>query len=95
LGDAVLLAVVGLLKAALNGDDPLRAGHLELEIGVVGDDHELGEAQSIEEGMVDTREVDDLEGERLLAEVVQLAEGDVEPDAPEGHGFHPRHDPVE
>jgi hypothetical protein len=45
--------------------------------------------------MVDTREVDDLEGERLLAEVVQLAEGDVEPDAPEGHGFHPRHDPVE
>jgi hypothetical protein len=30
LGDIVLLALVGLLKAALDGDDPLRVGHLEL-----------------------------------------------------------------
>jgi hypothetical protein len=39
--------------------------------------------------MVDIGEVDDLEGEQLLAEVVQLAKGDVEPDAPKGHGFLP------
>ena len=45
--------------------------------------------------MVDAGEVDDLEGERLLAEVVGLAEGDIEPDAPEGHGFLPRHNLVE
>ena len=95
LGDAVLLIVVGLLEAALDGDDPLRAGHLELQVGVVGDGHELGKARSIEEGVVDAREVDDLEGERLLAEVVWLAEGDVEPDVPEGHGFLPRDDPIE
>jgi hypothetical protein len=42
-----------------------------------------------EEGMVDTEEVNHLEGEWLLVEVVRLAEGDVEPDVPEGHGFLP------
>jgi hypothetical protein len=44
LGDIVLLAVVGLLEVALDGDDPLRARHLELKVGVVGDGLELGEA---------------------------------------------------
>jgi len=77
-----------LLKAALDGDDSLRAGHLELEVGVVGDGHKLGEAQPIKEGVVDTEEVDDLKGERLLAEVVWLAEGDVELDVPMGHDLH-------
>jgi len=47
------------------------------------------------EGVVDPREVDDLEGEEFLAEVVRLTEGDVEPDAPEGDNFLPRHGPIE
>jgi hypothetical protein len=71
-----------LLEATLEGDDPLWARHLELQVGVAGDGHELGEAWPTEEGMVDAREVDHLEGERLLAKVVQLAKGDVEPDVP-------------
>jgi hypothetical protein len=95
LGDIVLPIVVGLLKVALNSDYPLRAGHLELEVGVVGDGHELGEARLTKEGVVDTREVDNLKGKWLLADVVRLAEGDVEPDAPEGHDFLPWHNPVE
>jgi hypothetical protein len=95
LGDAVLLMVVGLLEAALDGDDPLRARHIELDLGVVGDNHELGEAWLAEEGILDTRKVDDLEGEWFLAEVVRLAEGDVEPDVPEGYSFLPWHNPVE
>ena len=33
---------VGLLKVTSYGDDPMRTGHLELEVSVVGDDHELG-----------------------------------------------------
>ena len=70
MGNAILLIVVGLLETALDGDDPLRARHLELEVAVVGDSHELGEAWLIKEGVVDTGEVDDLEGEWLLAEVV-------------------------
>jgi len=34
--------------------------------------------------MVDVGEVNHLKGDRLLAKVIRLAEGDVEPDAPEG-----------
>ena len=45
--------------------------------------------------MIDTGEVDHLEGEWLLAEVVLLAEGDIELDVPEGHGFLPQHEPIE
>jgi hypothetical protein len=33
---------VGLLKVTPYGEDLMRAGHLELQICVVGDDHELG-----------------------------------------------------
>jgi hypothetical protein len=84
LGDTVLPTVVGLLKAALDSDDPLWAGYLE-----------LGEARLTKEGVVDTREVDNLKGKWLLADVVRLAKGDVESDAPEGHDFIPRHNPVE
>ena len=50
---------------------------------------------SNEEGVVDAMEVNYLEGEWLLAEVVWLAEGDIEPDAPKGHDFHPWHNPIE
>jgi hypothetical protein len=94
LGDAVLLAAIGLLKAALDSDDSLWARHLELEVGVVRADHELGEARSTKQGMVDTEEVNDLKGEWLLLEVVWLAKGDDEPDAPKGYGL-PQHDPIE
>ena len=94
MGGVVLLAVVGLLEVALDGDDSLWARHHELQVGVVGDGHELGEAQSIEEGVVNTGEVNHLKGEWLLAEVVRLAEGDVEKDAPEGHSFLPWDNPI-
>jgi hypothetical protein len=39
--------------------------------------------------MVDAGEVNHLKGEWLLVEVVQLAEGDIETDASEGHDFLP------
>jgi hypothetical protein len=48
-----------------------------------------------EQGVVDAGKGNDLKGERLLVEVVLLAEGDVEPDVPEGDDFLPRHDPIE
>ena len=35
---------VGLAKVATYGDDPMRTRYLELEVGVVRDDHELGVA---------------------------------------------------
>jgi hypothetical protein len=33
---------VGLLEVASYIDDSVRTGHLELQVGVVGDGHELG-----------------------------------------------------
>ena len=44
--DVVVLSFieVGLLKVATYSDDPMWARHLELQVGVVGDGHELGEA---------------------------------------------------
>jgi hypothetical protein len=95
LGNTVLLAVVSLLEAALDGDDPIWARHLELQVGVVGDGHELGEAWLAEESMVNTGEVHHLKGEHLLPKVIRLAEGDIELDAPEGHNFLSRDNPVE
>ena len=73
---------------------PLQARHLELEVGVVGDNDELGKAWLTEEGMVDTWKVNDLKGEQLLV-VVWLAKGDVELDALERHDFLPWHNSVE
>jgi hypothetical protein len=78
----------------LNGDDSLWARHLEFEVCVVWDGHELGEAQATEEGVVDAREVNDLEGDCLLAEVVWLAEGNVEPDEWRAAGAQLRRMPI-
>ena len=71
----ICLTILGSLEASLDGDDPLWAEHLELQVGVVGDDHELGKRLLTKEGVVDAGEVNHLEGEWLLTEVVQLAEG--------------------
>ena len=38
---ALDLALVGLLKGGANGDDPAWTQHLELQVGVVGDNHEF------------------------------------------------------
>ena len=44
--DVIILSLVemGLLKVTPYGEDPMRARHLELQIGVVGDGLELGVA---------------------------------------------------
>jgi hypothetical protein len=43
---ALHIAFVRVSVCGSNGDDPVGARHLELEVGVVGDDHELGVAWS-------------------------------------------------
>jgi hypothetical protein len=58
-----------LLKVAPYGDDPMRARHLELQIGVAGDGHEFGVAWPAQYGMVGARKVCYLKGEHLCAEV--------------------------
>jgi hypothetical protein len=52
-----------------NGDDPVGAWHLELEVGIVGDGHELGVARSPHHRVVGSSELDHLECEGFLSEV--------------------------
>jgi hypothetical protein len=52
-----------------DGDDPVGARHLELEVGVVRDDHELGVAWSPQHCVVGSSKPDHLECEGLPSEV--------------------------
>jgi hypothetical protein len=52
-----------------DSDDPLGALHLELGVGIVGDDHELGVAWSPQYGVVGSSELDHLEHEGFLSEL--------------------------
>jgi hypothetical protein len=47
-----LLASVGGLEGGRHCDDPTRSEHLQLEVWVVGDDHELGVTWPPENGVV-------------------------------------------
>ena len=69
--------------------------HLQLEVGVVGDRHELGVARAPQDGVIGPLEPNHLEGEDLLVVVGGSAEADGQVDAPEGSRAFPRHDAVE
>jgi hypothetical protein len=73
---ALHVAFVRVAVRGSDGDDPIRARHLELEVGVVGDGHELGVAWSSQHRMVGSSEPDDLEGENFLSEVGGSPEAD-------------------
>jgi hypothetical protein len=66
---ALHVAFVRVAVRGSDGDDPVRGRHLELEVGVVGDGHELGVAQPSQHRMVGSSKPDDLEGESFLSEV--------------------------
>jgi hypothetical protein len=70
------VAFVRVAVRGSDGDDPVRARHLELEVGVVGDDHELGIAWSSQHRVVGPSEPDHLEGESFLSEVGGSPEAD-------------------
>jgi hypothetical protein len=60
---ALHVAFVCVSVRGADGDDPVGARHLELEVGVVGDDHELGVAWSPQHSVVGSSEPDHLERE--------------------------------
>jgi hypothetical protein len=70
------VAFVRVAVRGSDGDDPVRARHLELEVGVVGDGHELGVARPSQHRMVGSSEPDDLEGESFLLKVGGSPEAD-------------------
>jgi hypothetical protein len=66
---ALHVAFVRVVVRGPDSDDPIRARHLELEVGVDGDGHKLGVAWSSQHRMVGSSEPDDLKGESFLSEV--------------------------
>ena len=63
------IALVSVAVRGSDGDDSLGARHLELEVHVVGDDHELGVVRSSQHRVIGSSEPDHLECEGFPAEV--------------------------
>jgi hypothetical protein len=81
---ALYVAFVRVSVRGADGDDPVGARHLELEVGVVGDGHELGVAWSPQYCVVGSSELDHLEREGFLSEVGGSLEADGQIELPRG-----------
>jgi hypothetical protein len=81
---ALHVAFVRVSVCGADGDDPVGARHLELEVGVVGDDHELGVAWFPQHCVVSSSEPDHLEREGFLSEVGGSPEADGQIELPKG-----------
>ena len=88
--DALDVALVCVLAHRADRDDVVGAQHLELEVGVVGDHHELGIAWSPENRMVVHREPDHVKSENLPSKVLASPKVDGQVDLPKGVGSVPR-----
>ena len=73
---ALDLAPVGPLEGGADGDDPVGARHLQLEVCVVGDGHELRVAWSSQDGVEGFEEPNHLKGEGLNPIIELIPEGD-------------------
>jgi hypothetical protein len=78
-----------------DGDDPVGARHLELEVGVVGDGHELCVEWPPQYYVVGSSEPDHLEREGLPSEVGGRPKADRKIELSEGLDVLPRDDPME
>lgn len=70
-------------------------GHLQLEVCVIGDDHELNGAWSHQDGVVGSREIHHLELQPLGTKVGGFAECDMQSDSFERVGLAAGHDVME
>jgi hypothetical protein len=91
---ALHVAFVRVSVRGSDGDDPVGARHLELEVGVVGDDHELGVARSPQHRVVGSSKPDHLEREGFSAEVGGNSEADRQIELSKGLDALPGNDPV-
>jgi hypothetical protein len=91
---ALHVAFVHVSVRGSDGDDPIGARHLELEVGVVGDDHELSVAWSPQHCMVGSSEPDHLEREDFLSEVGGSPKADGQIELSKGLDALPGDDPV-
>jgi hypothetical protein len=88
------IAFVRVSVCGSDGDDPVGARNLELEVGVVGDGHELGVAWSPQYGVVGSSEPDHLEHEGFLSEVGGSPEPDGQIELSKGLDALPGDDPM-
>ena len=65
---------VGLLEVASYSDDSMRTRHLEHQVSVVGDGHELGVAWLVQDGVIGAEEIRYFEGERFRVEIGSSSE---------------------
>src|SRR6187455_935737 len=91
---ALHVAFVRVSVHGSDGDDPVGAWHLELEVRVVGDGHELGVAWSSQHRVVGPSEPDHLEREGFPAEVGGSSEADGQIKLPKGQDALTGDDPV-
>jgi hypothetical protein len=88
------VALVSVAVRGSDGDDSLGARHLELEVRVVEDGHELGVARSSQHRVIGSSEPDHLEREGFPAEVGGSSEADVQIKLPKGQDALTGDDPV-
>jgi hypothetical protein len=91
---ALHVAFVRVSVRGADGDDPVGARHLELEVGVVGDGHKLGVAWPPQHCVVGSSEPDHLKREGFLSEVGGSPEADGQIELPMGLDTFPGDDPV-
>jgi hypothetical protein len=91
---ALHVAFIRVSVRGSDGDDPVGARHLELEVGVVGDGHELGIAWSPQHCVVSSSEPDHLKREGFLSEVGGSPEADEQIELSKGLDALPGDDPV-
>jgi hypothetical protein len=91
---ALHVAFVRVSVRGADGDDPVGARHLELEVGVVGDGHELGIAWPPQHRVVGSLEPDHLEREGFLSEIGGSPEADGQIELSKGLDVFLGDDPV-
>ena len=70
-------ALDGLLVVAGYRDDPLRARHLHLQVGVVGHSNELGQSRSAEQSMLGALQIHYLKPDRFSAKMIFVSEENI------------------
>ena len=93
--DELDVTLVRMLVGGADCDIPLRRGHLQLQVGVDGDSHELGIARAPDDGVVRASKSHHLKGENLLSEIGRRAKADWQVDSTYRQRLLSRHDTVE
>jgi hypothetical protein len=78
------IALVSVAVRGSDGDGSLGAWHLELDIRVVGDNHELGVARSSQHRVIGPSEPDYLESQGFLSKIGGSSEADEQIELPKG-----------